>query len=177
MICVTEFPRGRKPHTNSKGFLRVDGMRKKLRDEMFCFCLMHTKCSLLRPFWVASFIKGQVKQACFNLCARISGKKCVFNKRTIAVDCILGPPSLARIQIEACLFNLTFYKGSHSKGTKQRALHVHQTKTKHFSFLRVPLTPRKPFEFVCNHGFWFMSENVVFRFVWDHLSLLKDVST
>ena len=36
------------------------------------------------------------------------------------------------IQIEACLFNPTFYKGSHSKGPKQRALHVHQTKTKHF---------------------------------------------
>ena len=28
-------------HTNSKGFLRVDGIRKKLCDEMFCFYLMH----------------------------------------------------------------------------------------------------------------------------------------
>ena len=28
--------------------------------------------------------------------------------------------------------NLTFYKGSHLKGLKQRALHVHQRKTKHF---------------------------------------------
>ena len=37
-------------HTNSKGFLRVDGMRKKLHDEMFCFCLVHMQCSLLRPF-------------------------------------------------------------------------------------------------------------------------------
>jgi len=34
------------------------------------------------------------------------------------------------IQIEACLFNPTFYKRSHSKGP--RALHAHQTKTKHF---------------------------------------------
>ena len=25
------------------------------------------QCSLLWPFWVASFIKGQVKEACFNL--------------------------------------------------------------------------------------------------------------
>jgi len=36
------------------------------------------------------------------------------------------------ILFKACLFNLTFYKGSHSKGLKQRALHVHQRKTKHF---------------------------------------------
>ena len=54
-------------HTNSKGFLRVDGMRKKLCDEMVCFCLMHMQRSLLCPFWVACFIKGQVKQTCFNL--------------------------------------------------------------------------------------------------------------
>ena len=40
-------------------------MRKKLRDEMFCFCLVHMQCSLLRPFWVASFIKGRFKQAWF----------------------------------------------------------------------------------------------------------------
>ena len=37
-------------HTNSKGFLRVDGMRKKLCDEMVCFCLMHMQRSLLCPF-------------------------------------------------------------------------------------------------------------------------------
>ena len=36
------------------------------------------------------------------------------------------------IQIEACLFNPTFYKGSHLKGLKQRALHAHQTNTKTF---------------------------------------------
>ena len=35
------------------------------------------------------------------------------------------------IQIEAW-FNRTFYRRSHSKGLKQRALHVHKTKTKHF---------------------------------------------
>ena len=34
--------------------------------------------------------------------------------------------------IEACLFKHPFYKGSRSKGIKQRALHVHQRKTKHF---------------------------------------------
>ena len=39
---------------------------------------------------------------------------------------------MALIQIEACLFNPTFYRRSHSKGPKERALHVHQTKTKHF---------------------------------------------
>ena len=54
-------------HTNSKGFLRVDGMRKKLCDEMVCFGLMHVQRSLICPFWVACFIKGQVKQTCFNL--------------------------------------------------------------------------------------------------------------
>ena len=37
-------------HTKSKGFLRVDGMRKKLCDEMVCFCLMHMQRSLLCPF-------------------------------------------------------------------------------------------------------------------------------
>ena len=36
------------------------------------------------------------------------------------------------IRIEACLFNEYFYKASHSKVVKERALHVHQTKTKHF---------------------------------------------
>ena len=35
------------------------------------------------------------------------------------------------ILCEACLFDLTFYKDSHSKRLKQRALHVHQRKTKH----------------------------------------------
>ena len=34
--------------------------------------------------------------------------------------------------IEACLFKHPFYRGSHSKGIKERALHVHQRKTKHF---------------------------------------------
>ena len=38
-----------------------------------------------------------------------------------------GPAS-----IEACLFKHPFYKWSHSKGIKQRALLVHQRKTKHF---------------------------------------------
>ena len=37
------------------------------------------------------------------------------------------------ILFKACLFDLTFYKGSHSKGLKQRALHVHQRKTKSFT--------------------------------------------
>ena len=34
--------------------------------------------------------------------------------------------------IAACLFHLTFYKGSPSKGTKQRSLLLNQRKTKHF---------------------------------------------
>ena len=36
------------------------------------------------------------------------------------------------IRIEARLFNEHFYKASHSKVEKERALHMHQTKTKHF---------------------------------------------
>ena len=39
---------------------------------------------------------------------------------------------IKNIRIEACLFNEHFYKASHSKVVKERALHVHQTKTKHF---------------------------------------------
>ena len=35
-------------------------------------------------------------------------------------------------RIKAWLFKRPFYKGSHSKGIKGRALHVHQRKTKHF---------------------------------------------
>ena len=35
------------------------------------------------------------------------------------------------IRSVACLFNQIFYKASHSKGLEQRALHVHQRKTKH----------------------------------------------
>ena len=54
-------------HTNCEDDLRVDGLRKKLCDEIFCFCLMRMYCSLLWPFWVASFTKGRVKKACFNL--------------------------------------------------------------------------------------------------------------
>ena len=34
--------------------------------------------------------------------------------------------------IEARPFKVPFYKASHSKGIKERALHVHQRKTKHF---------------------------------------------
>ena len=34
-------------NTKSKEFLRLDGMRKKLHDEMFCYYLMHMQCSLL----------------------------------------------------------------------------------------------------------------------------------
>ena len=40
--------------------------------------------------------------------------------------------SIYPIQLEAYLFNPTFYGRSHSKGLKQGALHVHQTKTKQF---------------------------------------------
>ena len=41
--------------------------------------------------------------------------------------------SLLNIQIEACqLLKHYFYIRSHSKGTKERALHVHIKKIKHF---------------------------------------------
>ena len=60
-------------HTNWKDELRVNGLRKKLCDEMFCFCLMHMQCSLLCTFWVASSIKGEVKQTCLNLYAERQG--------------------------------------------------------------------------------------------------------
>ena len=56
-------------HTNWKDDLRDDGLRNKLCDEMFCFCLMHMQCSFLWPFWVAPSIKGRVNQASFNLYA------------------------------------------------------------------------------------------------------------
>ena len=36
---------------------------------MFCFSLMHMQCSLLDAFWVAFFIKGMLKQTCFDTCA------------------------------------------------------------------------------------------------------------
>ena len=51
------------------------------------------------------------------------------------------------ILFKACLFNLTFYKESHSKGLMQRALPVHQRKTKHFiaKLLTQPFTFYKPF--------------------------------
>ena len=39
---------------------------------------------------------------------------------------------LTGTNIEACLFKHPFYKGSQSKGIKERAQHVHQRKTKHF---------------------------------------------
>ena len=31
--------------------LRVDDLRKKLRNELFCFSLMHNAVLLLCPFW------------------------------------------------------------------------------------------------------------------------------
>ena len=38
---------------------------------MFCFSLMHMQCSFLDPFWVASSIKGMLKQTCFDTCGFI----------------------------------------------------------------------------------------------------------
>ena len=51
------------------------------------------------------------------------------------------------ILFKACLFKLTFYKGSNLKGLKQRALHVYQRKTKHFiaKLLAQPFMFYKPF--------------------------------
>ena len=54
-------------HTCSKGNSSVDWLRRKLGDEMFCFDLTRTPCYLLWPLWIALFIKGQVKQPCFNM--------------------------------------------------------------------------------------------------------------
>ena len=67
-------------HTNWKDHLRVDGWRKTFCYEMFCFGLMSMQCSLLWPFWVASFIKGRVIQACFNLYAADAERKAQVTK-------------------------------------------------------------------------------------------------
>ena len=56
-----------KVHKNWKDDLRVDGLSKKLHDEMSCFCLMHMQGSLLCHFWVAAFIKVAIKRPWFNL--------------------------------------------------------------------------------------------------------------
>ena len=51
-------------HTWAKGNLRVDGLRNKLCDELFCFSLMHMQCYLLCPFWALLLKKGcTIKQA------------------------------------------------------------------------------------------------------------------
>ena len=51
----------------------------------------------------------------------------------VVLSAILWMETIPRgILFKACLFNLTFYKGSHSKWLKSRALYVHQIKTKHF---------------------------------------------
>ena len=44
----------------------------------------------------------------------------------------LGKTKTPVTSIEACLFKHPFYKRGQSKGIKQRALHVHRRKTKHF---------------------------------------------
>ena len=51
---------------------------------------------------------------------------------TLSINAVRRGKGANIIPFEACLFNLTFYKGNHSKGLKQRTLHVHQRKTKHF---------------------------------------------
>ena len=54
----------RREHTWAKGSLRVDGLREKLCDELFCLCLMHMQCYLLCPFWALLLLKGcTIKQA------------------------------------------------------------------------------------------------------------------
>ena len=53
-------------HTNWKDDLRVEGLRKKLCDEIFCFCLMYMQCSLLAIFeWLL------LKKWCLNRHASI----------------------------------------------------------------------------------------------------------
>ena len=39
-------------HTWATGHLKVDGLRKKLSDEIVCFSLMNKQCCLLSVFWV-----------------------------------------------------------------------------------------------------------------------------
>ena len=62
------------------------------------------------------------------------------------------------IHFKACLFNLTFNKGSHSKGLKQRALLLHKRKTKHFiaTLLAQPFMVLQTFlkSVVEIHSFW-----------------------
>ena len=56
-------------HKYQKGVQKRVRLHEKLCDEMFCFSSMHVQCSLLDPFWVASFIKGMLKQTRFDNCA------------------------------------------------------------------------------------------------------------
>ena len=77
--------------------------------------------AIWRPSRFAFFFRNKTYFSCNfkGQCSLKMGLRTLFSKSVL-------------IQIEACLFNPTFYKVSHSKGPKQRALHVHQTKTKHF---------------------------------------------
>ena len=67
--------------------------------------------------------------------------------------CVIALMCTHSILFKACLFNLTFYKASHSKGLKQRALHVQlcikqKQNISSQRFLRNPST-LSSFQFVC----------------------------
>ena len=73
-----------------------------------------------------------IKRSHFNRTAMYNNFKTIKKVKTCGPSPWTTLTSMVcRIQtcIEAWLFNLAFY---HSKGKKQRALHVHQRKTEHF---------------------------------------------
>ena len=72
-----------------KGLQKFVGLRKKLCDEMFCFSSMHMQCSLLDPFWLASFIKGMLKQTCFDTCDYLDIMSNVSDKWPSILPCLL----------------------------------------------------------------------------------------
>ena len=48
---IHKLPEGGVQHTWAKGNLGVDGLCKKLFDDLFLFSLMNKQCSLLSLFW------------------------------------------------------------------------------------------------------------------------------
>ena len=75
----------------------------------------------------------------------------------------MGGESLT--SIEACLFKHPFYKRGQSKGIKQRALHVHRRKTKHFiaKLFAQPYKLLQTFSILVITKFYFhLKESVIF---------------
>ena len=86
------------------------------------------------------------KQNSYPIPIRLSQKKCFISltngywptassSRSLARNCFTSNDPFQKdlsTSIEACLFKHPFYTRGQSKGIKQRALHVHRRKTKHF---------------------------------------------